>query len=239
MKNLEVLAYEPSPLGMICLRRRELLSDPGTIVTEITLDHQFLMSSLVTDSERALASRGLALHDGRELSVAVGGLGLGHTAREVLRCERVAHLDVVELLEPVIDWLDRRLLPLAGELSGDPRLAVVQGDVYARLSEPPREAVDLILVDVDHSPDERLGEESAAFYTEEGLARAREHLAPGGIFGVWSYAESPIFEAAMRSVFEDVLVETLTFENQVVGGEETNWLFFGRRDGRFDAPGTD
>ena len=32
--NLEVLAYEDSALGTICLRRRELLSDPGTIVTE-------------------------------------------------------------------------------------------------------------------------------------------------------------------------------------------------------------
>ena len=35
--NIEILAYEPSRLGMLCLRRRELLSEPGTIVTEITL----------------------------------------------------------------------------------------------------------------------------------------------------------------------------------------------------------
>ena len=54
--NLEILAYDPSPLGLLCLRRRELLSDPGTIVTEVTLNHEFLMSSLITDSERALAN---------------------------------------------------------------------------------------------------------------------------------------------------------------------------------------
>ncbi len=47
--NLEILAYEPSPLGPLCLRRRELLSQPGTIVTEVTLNHEFLMSSLYTD----------------------------------------------------------------------------------------------------------------------------------------------------------------------------------------------
>jgi hypothetical protein len=46
--NLEILAYEPSPLGLLCLRRRELLSQPGTIVTEVTLNHEFLMSSLYT-----------------------------------------------------------------------------------------------------------------------------------------------------------------------------------------------
>ena len=49
--NLEILAYEESPLGILCLRRRELLSEPGTIVTEVTLTHEFLMTSLYTDSE--------------------------------------------------------------------------------------------------------------------------------------------------------------------------------------------
>ena len=50
--NLEILAYEESPLGVLCLRRRELLSQPGTIVTEVTLNHEFLMSSLYTESEQ-------------------------------------------------------------------------------------------------------------------------------------------------------------------------------------------
>ena len=43
--NLEILAYEMTSLGDLCLRRRELLSRPGTVITEITLDHQLLMSS--------------------------------------------------------------------------------------------------------------------------------------------------------------------------------------------------
>ena len=55
--NIEILADETTPLGPLCLRRRELLSEPGTVVTEITLDHQLLMSSYYTASERALARR--------------------------------------------------------------------------------------------------------------------------------------------------------------------------------------
>ncbi len=90
--NLEILAYEPSPLGLLCLRRRELLSQPGTIVTEVTLDHEFLMSSLYTDSERALARMALQMHSGAELRVLVGGLGLGYTAREALQSQRVAQV---------------------------------------------------------------------------------------------------------------------------------------------------
>ena len=87
--NLEILAYEESPLGPLCLRRRELLSQPGTIVTEVTLNHEFLMSSLYTDSERALANLALELHVGENLRVLVGGLGLGYTAREALLSDRV------------------------------------------------------------------------------------------------------------------------------------------------------
>ena len=82
--NLEILAYEESPLGILCLRRRELLSQPGVIVTEVTLNHEFLMSSLYTDSERELASTAIQMHSGNDLRVLVGGLGLGYTAREAL-----------------------------------------------------------------------------------------------------------------------------------------------------------
>jgi spermidine synthase len=227
--DLEILAYEPSALGMICLQQRGMASEPGAVVTEITLDHQFLMSSHNTASERALARVGLEMHAGKELRVLVGGLGLGYTAREVLRSDRVAHVEVVELLAPVIDWLDRGLVPLAEELRADARFAVSEGDVYRRLASPPERTHALILVDVDHSPDEPLGAGSASFYTEEGLALARRHLAADGVLGVWSYAESPPFAAALRRVFREVRVEPLTFENPVVEATETNWLFFARR----------
>ena len=226
--NLEVLAYEETPLGMICLRRRELLSVPGTIVTEITLDHEMLMSSYHTASERALSSLALERHNGRELSVLIGGLGLGYTAHEVLRSSAVAKVDVVEYLPQVVDWLYDGLIPLSEELNADQRLKVVRDDVYARLAAPPEHAYDLILIDVDHSPDERLGSENDGFYAEEGLRAAKRHLAPGGLLGVWSYAESSPFADAMRSVFKRVDVEQVSFENLLVEETETNWLFLGR-----------
>lgn len=227
--GLEILAYESSPIGMICLRQRVMPSDPDTVVTEITLDHEFLMSSHNTASERALSVRALEAHAGKDLTVLIGGLGLGYTAREALTSDRVGRVEVVEYLPQVIDWLDRGLLPLAGELKADSRLTVTQGDVYARLSGPPGSVYDLILIDVDHSPDEPLGEASAAFYTRHGLSQAREHLAQEGILGVWSYAKSTGFAETLRAVFAEVQVEPLTFWNPVLEEEETNWLFFSRR----------
>jgi len=226
--NLDVLAYEESPLGMICLRRRELLAAPGTIVTEIMLDHELLMSSHHTASERALSTCALERHEGDGLRVLIGGLGLGYTAREVLRSAAVASVDVVELLPQVVDWVRDGLVPLSDELNGDPRFRVVKADVYAMLAADPERHFDLILVDVDHSPDERLGPQNAGFYTEPGLRLARQHLAPGGVLGVWSYAESSPFAEALRAVFARVDLEPVTFDNSITEETETNWLFFAR-----------
>jgi len=93
--NLEILAHEMSPLGLLCLRRRELLSQPGTTVTEVTLNREFLMSSLYTESEQRLAGMAFQMHSGNDLRVLVGGLGLGYTARETLLSSRVARVEVL------------------------------------------------------------------------------------------------------------------------------------------------
>jgi spermidine synthase len=227
-RNLEILAYEESPIGMICLRRRELVWEPGTLITEITLDHTLLMSSCNSASEEALSQRALELHPGRDLRVLVGGLGLGCTVRALLRSSRVADVEVVEFLPQVIDWFDRGLVPLAGALRGDGRLAVSEGDVFARLAQPPVRQHDLVLVDVDHSPDEPLDDRNGAFYTDAGLMRAKEHLAADGVLGVWSCAESAPFAEALGRVFRDVRVEVVAFDNRLTDEEEKNWLFFAR-----------
>ncbi len=227
--NLEILAYESSPLGMLCLRRRELLSRPGTIVTEVSLNHEFLMSSLYTDSERELARISLEMHAGKDLRVMVGGLGLGYTAREALQSDRVARVEVVELLPQVIQWMADGLVPLSDELNQEQRLVITHGDAYGRLAEPPNEQFDVIMIDVDHSPDERLGEESSSFYTVDGLQAARHHLADDGVLAVWSYAESSPFADALREVFQEVRVEPITYNNQLIDEEQTDWLFFAKQ----------
>ena len=226
--NLEILAYEQTPLGDLCLRRRELLSRPGTVITEITLDHQLLMSSHNTVSERALATEALARHPGRDLSVMVAGLGLGYTARAVLQAPRVQRLEVIELFPAVVGFLDRGLVPLSSELLADRRLTVRQGDAYAILDGAAAERWDLVLVDVDHAPDDHLGAGSQPFYTRPGLERAREHLAPGGLLAVWSYAESSPFVDALETVFDSVEAVPVEYYNDLVEEEHTDWLFIAR-----------
>lgn len=95
------------------------LAEPRQLVTEVTLNHEFLMSSLHTDSERALADLSLAQIPGDGLRVLVWGLGLCYTAHAARASPRVADVVVVEFLPQVIQWLRDNSIPLADELNAE------------------------------------------------------------------------------------------------------------------------
>ncbi|TWT53161.1 Spermidine synthase [Rubripirellula amarantea] len=225
--KLEILAYEDTPLGPLCLRRRELLSQPGTVVTEVTLNHEFLMSSFNTDSERAIAQRSVEIHGGGSLKALVGGFGLGYTAWELLKHSKVTSVEVIEYLPQVLGWLREDLIPLSGELNAADHLQLTSGDVYQKLLSEPSELFDLIVIDVDHSPSDQLADDEHQFYTSMGLANAKGHLADGGVLAVWSYAESSDFSDALRATFDNVHVEPIKTFNALVDHDQTDWLFFG------------
>jgi spermidine synthase len=220
--RFEILDWQETALGPIYLRRRELLSRPGTVLTEVVFGHDLLMSSLHTESERALVTESLAWHvAGGPLSVLVGGLGLGYTAHEALAAPTAQSVTVIEALPQVIRWLEDGLLPLSAALTADARLSVREGDVYSMLLGPPGERYDLILIDVDHSPREPLDPKSLPFYTAEGLRRVREHLRPGGVLGVWSAGDDDAFAAELETEFAAVTRRPIRWRNlQVEPPEE-------------------
>jgi spermidine synthase len=225
MREFEVIDHAESPLGVLILRRR---TAPVPGVIELTLEHQFLMSSAVTLSERELAARAIAMHGGSDLDVLIGGLGLGYTSKAALDSDRVARVEVVELIDGIIGWVASGVISLGKELMADARFHAIQGDVFERLRSSATTTHDLILIDVDHSPDERLGESSDSFYAHDHLILAARHLNPGGVFAVWSTSENPAFEADLRKTFGEVRVEPIEFFNETVGHQETNWLFLAK-----------
>lgn len=195
-------------------------------MTEVTLDHELLMSSLHTESERALATSALGMHPGTGLRVLVGGLGLGYTAHAALEAERVGEVRVIERLPEVIRWMREGLVPLAAALRDDPRLRIEGGDVYAHLAGAVDQEFDLILIDVDHSPDEPLAPDRHAFHDTMGLEAAKTHLAPGGILGVWSSTANQRFAQSLERVFESVHAKEITFLNRHEGRRQSDWLYF-------------
>jgi len=216
----EELDYRQTSIGALSLRRRRHLT-LGIDVFEIKLGDEFLMSSLFTASEIALAQLGLAELSGSRIDVVVGGLGLGHTAKAVLEHKNVASLVVIDALEAVIDWHVQGLVPLGRELIGDARCRFVHGDFFARAASEagfdphtPKRQFDAVLVDIDHSPDALLDPGNAAFYSEQGLSQLATHLRPGGVFGLWSNERADdAFTTRLGRVFATARAEPVTFHN--------------------------
>ncbi|MEQ9022908.1 MAG: spermidine synthase, partial [Pseudomonadales bacterium] len=121
------LDNQKTSLGEISLRRRRLPAMGDRDIYEVKLGDEFLMSSLFVEGELALARLGLEALSGKNLSVIVGGLGLGYTAAAVLESERVASLGVVEFLQPVINWHKSGLVPVGEKLCADARCRFLQG----------------------------------------------------------------------------------------------------------------
>ncbi|MHC4952936.1 MAG: spermidine synthase family protein [Planctomycetota bacterium] len=215
----ESVAWKETPIGVFDLRRREVPTATGSErVTEVLVNGELLMSSRNTVSERALATSALALHvGGDDLSVLVGGLGLGYTAHAALADPRVGHVRVVDRIPVLFDWLRAGHLPLSAELNDDPRFATVESDVYADLLGDSDTMYDAILIDVDHTPQERLDESSAPFYSINGQHRVARHLNPGGVLGVWSAADDDEFTAVLGDVYAEASREHVTWEDAYLG----------------------
>ncbi len=230
----EELAFCPTPIGDVSLRRRRIPSMGDLDIYEVKLGDDFLMSSLFTAVEVALADLGLAGLTGRSLDVAVGGLGLGCTAHAALKNPAVRSLLVVDALAAVIDWHRRGLVPLGPALTGDPRCRLVNGDFFALADNPeegfdparPGRRFDAVLLDIDHSPRNLLTPQNASFYSVRGLRRLAAQLKPGGRFALWS--DDPpddAFQSMLNTVFATTETHVVKFPNPLLDRESASTVY--------------
>lgn len=233
MSRIQELGFAKTPLGDLTLRRRPEPLLGNTPVFEVKLGDEYLMSSLFTESERQLATLGLAGLEG-ELDIVVGGLGLGYTAVEVLKNERVGQLLVIDLFQPVIDWHLEGLVPKGNVLIKDRRCELRQGDFFELsqtgfdANDPSRE-FDAVLLDIDHSPEHFLNKNSGSFYTAEGLARVQNQLKSGGTFALWSNDPADDeFTEHLTTVFGSAAAHNVEFANPYTGSNSVNSIYVAR-----------
>ncbi len=232
-RRFEEIDWQPTALGTISLRRR-LEPALQVDVYEVKLGEEFLMSSLFTVAEVALARLGLAAvvaPHGVGLDVVVGGLGLGYTAVAALEDERVSSVTVVEALAPVISWHERQLLPDTAQLSTDPRTTLLEGDFFALarggegFGQAP-ERLHAVLLDVDHTPHHVLHPSHADLYERVGLERLAARLHPGGVFALWSDDPPDAgFTALLDEVFDSTRAHEVSFPNPLTGGSSSNTVY--------------
>lgn len=231
MSPFAELAYHVTPLGALSLRRRPMLA-LGIDVLEVKLGEEFLMSSLFTVGERALANLAVQAAPAGPLDVLVGGLGLGYTAAAALDHDRVRSLRVIDVLPEVIAWHRDGLVDLGPRLCTDERCALEEGDFFAMVrtgAAPDPGRFHVIAVDIDHSTEAWLNAGNGDLYTVAGLETLKSWLQPGGVFGLWSdAAPDAAFVARMEAVFIQVEAQVVTFDNPLRGGEETCTIYLGR-----------
>ncbi|MDW3094800.1 MAG: spermidine synthase [Gammaproteobacteria bacterium] len=235
----EEIDFQQTPLGDISLRRRSEPRLDNIIIYEVKLNEEFLMSSLFTEAEIQLSILGLnnvlnTFPDNKNLNIIVGGLGLGYTAATVLENSAVSSLNVIDVMQPVINWHKEKLVPLGERLISDPRCKLTHADFYglAKLkncgfdSSQPNQLAHAVLLDIDHSPGHLLNDSNASFYTKDGLENLTNKLYPKGIFGLWSN-ELPDkdFIRLLDSVFESTHAHIIKFPNPYTQKEAINTVY--------------
>lgn len=84
-------------------------------------------------------------------------------------------------------------------------------------------------MDVDHSPRHQLDATHADLYDAAGLRALDRHLAPDGVFALWS--DDPPdeeFTVELTAVFDDAVAHVVDFENAVTGGTSSNTVYVAR-----------
>ncbi|GAB2698584.1 spermidine synthase [Kitasatospora kifunensis] len=202
------------PYGEVVLRRR------GADL-EIIANGCFLMDTADGRSERLLiqaaldeltAGHSTAGHgtadqpSPAELSVLIGGLGVGFSLAYAAAEPRWQRIAVVEREEAIIGW--HRTGPLAAFSAGaldDPRVEILHTDLLDYLGGPGTNSYDALCLDIDNGPDWTVTDSNSGLYQSSGLAALQRRLNPGGVLAVWSAQPSTAFEQALRAAgFTDV-----------------------------------
>ncbi len=193
-------------------------------VVELRVNGVFVMDSVHTGTEHDLAAVGLALCPAPS-RVLVGGLGLGYTARACLEDPRVERVTVVEIEQPVADWVASGLVPRGRELASDPRLDLVVADLADHVRDT-RATYDVVLLDIDNGPGNLVHPHNERVYGEDFLRTLRAHLEPGGVVALWSASASPALESSLATVFAET--STLRRAVDLQGRDEQYFLYTGR-----------
>jgi len=231
----EELDFQPTPLGDISLRKRTEPRLDNTLIYEVKLGDEFLMSSLFVEAEEQLSKLGLDKLSfnghSEHLSVVVGGLGLGYTALTALQYDNVADLRTIDVMQPVISWHQQGLLPVGDVLASNTKSKLIHGDFFEIATDSQQgilndEQVHAILLDIDHSPSHWLNEGNSRFYNVASLSSMRNKIVEGGLFGLWSNEmPDPEFTKLLLQVFRSVDEHVVRFPNPYSGGESVNSVY--------------
>jgi len=162
---------------------------------ELVLGNVVLLSAAALETELHFGR--LAKDAPKDHPILIGGLGFGATLKGVLESVTpTTKVIVVEKLKTVLDVARNEAAPLFGDALDDPRVTILTADVADVIHE--QSSLGAILLDVDNGPEWASFRTNARLYADAALTRARNALAPKGIFAVWSGYPADTFLGALR-----------------------------------------
>lgn len=188
---------------------------------EVFSGDQVILASAARRSEQELVRLGLGpLRDRTDITVLLGGLGMGYALRALLDDPRVIRVDVVEHNAALIDWNREHFAVLHKEPPlTDPRVhlhnmefqdflaALSRGEIAelkAQREEGAAGTFFAIVLDLDDGPAALSRPANAGIYTDEGLTLVEDALRPGGVLALWSSQREQDLMTRVRGRFQNV-----------------------------------
>lgn len=173
---------------------------------EVTVDGRRVMASAAA----TLAELAVSPWHGRDdVSVLVGGLGMGHLVRAVLDAPgaAVVRVDVVEASAAIRRW-NQELFAHRSTLA-DPRVAVHDGELTAFVRAPrqpplPPDGWFALILDLDEHPAWYARTGNPFLYTDEGLDTLVAALRPGGVLALWTAQRDDALDRRLRARLQQV-----------------------------------
>ncbi len=185
--------------GLLDLRQR------GATDFLITMDRRVLMNSSATMSEIVLAQLACEpLKNKKNVSVLVGGLGMGFTLKAAIdNLPPEAEIVVVELNPIIVKWCRGPIAHFSDGAVDDPRVKIVIDDVASLIHHAAikgkNSRFDAIILDLYDGPHAGAPGRGGYLYGNKALTLSSLALKAGGVFAVWSEDPDNAFEKRLKT----------------------------------------
>lgn len=186
---------------------------------EIIYNGIFLMASYNGTSEEEMIMRALnMLEDKKDVSILIGGLGVGYSLKSALKFKNVKRIDIVEIEESIIRWNKTYFKRLNEGALSDPRVKVFNCDFSNYLSKC-TDFYNLIAIDVDNGPDWVAIDTNRVLYKASALSTMKIRLLPDGILSIWSATRNNDLKQVLEDIFAFV---------ELIKSSDGNYIYLAR-----------
>lgn len=177
------------------------------------------MASYNGTSEEEMIIRAFnMLEDKKDVSILIGGLGVGYSLKSALKFKNAKRIDIVEIEESIIRWNKTYFKRLNEGALCDPRVRVFNCDFFDYLSKC-TDFYNLIAIDVDNGPDWVAIDMNRVLYKASALSTMKRRLLPDGILSIWSATRNDDLKQLLEDIFASV---------ELIKSSDGNYIYLAR-----------